>query len=361
MNVKFKTLLLLLLPVWACAHNGDIEFKRTVVKEFNVNNNASLDVFNKYGKIVVHTWNRNQVKATIVITGFGKNTAEAREIANGVEIQTNAGSGNVTMQTSYNAGKGGKWFSWGDKRDSKEYVNIDYELYVPRSLGMLTLENNFGDVITDQLPFAVKMNLNYCFYAVKEVAKKLEMSLNYCEKGRIDKAGDLVIRSNYSDVHCDAAGSVDVRSNYSDYTLGNLRSLTARSNYSDYKVRQLGSIDATSNYSDIVISSLRDRADLKLVYSDFKAEEASDVFKGGEISLTYSDLELGLSPKCALQIAVDLNYGDLKTGDLPLKNISSVKRKTQLTYTAITNSGGEQSPRLSIRGVRSDVDLSGGR
>jgi len=360
MNVKFKVLLLLLLPVWACAHNRDIEFKRTVVKEFSVNNNARLDVFNKYGKIVVHTWNKNQVKATIVITGFGKNTTEAQEIANSVDIQTNAGSGSVRLQTSYSSAGSGRWFPWGDKRNSKDYVNIDYELYVPRSLGMLTLENNFGDVITDQLPFAAKMSLNYCFYAIKEVAKTLEMSLNYCEKGRIDKAGDLVIHANYSDLHCEAAGKVDVRSNYSDYTLGSLGSLTARSNYSDYKVQQLGSIDATSNYSDIVISQLRDRADLKLVYSDFKAEDVSDAFKGGEVSLTYSDLELGLSPKCALQIAVDLNYGDLETGDLPLRNISSIKRKTQLTYTALTASGGEQSPRLSIRGVRSDVDLSGG-
>lgn len=359
MNVKFKILLLLLLPVWACAHDRDIEFKRTVVKEFNVNNNASVDVFNKYGKIVVHTWNKNQVKATIVITGFGKNNAEAQELANGVDIQTNAGSGNVTMQTSYNASKGGKWFSWGDKRNSKDYVNIDYELYVPRSLAMLTLENNFGDVITDQLPFAAKMNLNYCFYAIKEVAKTLEMSLNYCEKGRIDKAGNVVIRSNYSDVHCDAAENMDVKSNYSDYTLGSLGSLTAKSNYSDYKVRQLGSINATSNYSDIAISHLGDRANLKLVYSDFKAGEVSAAFKGGDVSLTYSDLELGLSPKSALQLAVSLSYGDLETGDLPLKNISSIKQKTQLTYSAVTASGGEHSPRLNIHGVRSDVDLSG--
>lgn len=359
MNVKFKILLLLLLPVLACAHQGDTEFKRTVQKEFNVNNGAQLNIYNKYGKIIVHTWAKNQVKATVVITGFGKNTSEAQEIANAVEIQASGDAGSVSLQTSYSSGKGNKWFSWGGNKDSKDYVNIDYELYVPKSLGMLALENNFGDVITDQLPFAAKMRLNYCFYAIKEAGKTLEMDMNYCNKGKIDKAGDLVIKANYSDVRCDVADKIDSKSNYSDYTIGDLGTLVVKSNYSDYKIRQLGSITATCNYSDFNVSSLQDRADLKLVYSDVNMKDVSAAFKGGNVNLTYSDLLLALSPKVALRLEVNLNYGDLETGNLPLKNISSVKKSQNLSYSATTASGGESSPLLQINGVRSDVQLGG--
>ncbi|WP_298739070.1 hypothetical protein [uncultured Chitinophaga sp.] len=355
MNVKFKILLFLLLPVLACAHQGDTEFKRTVSKEFNVNSGAQLNVHNKYGKIIIHTWSQNQVKATIVITGFGKNTSEAQEIANAVDIQASGDPGTVTFQTNYSS-KGGKWF-WGGNKDSKDYVNIDYEIYVPKSLGMLSLENSFGDVITDQLPFAAKMRLNYCFYAIREAGKTLEMDMNYCSKGRIDKAGELVIKANYSDIRCEAADKLDSRSNYCDYTIGNIGSLTVRANYSDYKIRQLGSINATGNYSDFSVSSLQDRADLKLTYSDVKLKDVSAAFKGGYVNLTYSDLEMTLSNKVALKLDVHLTYGDLETGGLSLKNISSIKKSQNLTYSATTASGGEGSPVLEIRGVRSDVEL----
>lgn len=356
MNVKSKILLLLLLPALACAHQGDTEFKRTVSKEFNVSSGAQLNIYNKYGKIIVHTWAKNQVKATVVITGFGKNSSEAQEIANAVDIQSNADQGNVSLKTSYTGEKGGKWF-WSGNRDSKDYVNIDYDLYVPQSLGMLALENNFGDVITDYLPFAVKMRLNYCFYAIKEAGKTLEMDMNYCSKGKIDKAGSLLIKANYSDIRCDFAEKLDTKSNYSDYTIGDLGSLVVKSNYSDYKIRQLGSINATCNYSDFSVSSLQDRADLKLVYSDVKLKDVASSFKGGNVDLTYSDLSMSLSTKVALKLEVNLSYGGLETGDLPLKNINSVKKNQNLSYSAITANGGESSPVLQINGVRSDVQL----
>lgn len=357
MNVKSKILLFLLLPLWACAHQGDIEFKRTVAKEFTVNSNAKLDVYNKYGKIIVHTWAKNQIKATVIITGYGKSSSEAQEIANGVDIQTNADAGAVSMQTSYNPSKGSKWFSWGNRKDSKDYVNIDYELYVPQNLNLLTLENNFGDVITDELPFAAKMRLNYCFYAIREAGKTLEMDLNYCNKGKIDKAADLQIKANYSDIRCDAADKLDTKSNYSDYTLGSVGTLITKANYSDYKIRQVGSLSATANYSDFNVANLRENLDARLTYGDMKVKEIQSAFKGGDIQLSYSDIDLIFAPKVALRLSINLNYGDLGIDGLPVKNVSSVKKNTHLAYSATTASGGEQSPMLNINGSQSDVNM----
>jgi hypothetical protein len=357
MNVKSKILLFLLLPLWACAHQGDVEFKRTVAKEFTVNNNAKMEVRNKYGKIIVHTWPKNQIKATVIITGYGKNTSEAQDIANSVDIQTDANAGAVSLQTSYNPGKGGKWFPWGDKKDSKDYVNIDYELYVPQSLDMLALENNFGDVITDELPFNTKMRLNYCFYAIREAAKSLEMDMNYCSKGRIDKAADLQIRANYSDIRCDAADKLETKSNYSDYALGSLGSLVVKANYSDYKIRQVGTVDAVSNYSDFNISNLKESVNLRQVYGDVKVKYVDSGFKGGDMQLTYSDAEFIFAPRVALRLSVNLNYGDLGTGNLPVKNVTSVKKNTSLSYSATTASGNEQSPMFTVNGSQSDVNF----
>ncbi len=85
-----------------------------------------MNVYNKYGKIIIHTWSQNQVKATIVITGFGKNTSQAQEIANAVEIQADSDPGTVLFHTKYSS-KGGSG-SGVITKIQKTMLNIDYEI-----------------------------------------------------------------------------------------------------------------------------------------------------------------------------------------------------------------------------------------
>lgn len=359
MNVKSKTFFLLLLPVLAFGHQGDTEFKRTIVKQLTVNNNASLDIVNKYGKIVVHTWGKNEIKATIIITGYGKSNSEAQEIAGAVKVDIDENPSHVSMRTGYNPGKGSKWFFWNDKKDSKDYVSINYELYVPQSLAMLSLENNFGDVITDVLPFPARMKLNYCFYAIKEARKPLELTMNYCSKGSIDKAGLVKLRASYSNVRGEQIDRLEARSNYSNYTINKIGELETNANYDEYTIKQAVSIEARGNYTTFRINMLHERVDMQLLYGEVTAKELSPGFKGGDIKLTYTDLKLGIPHKAALQISVNLTYGDLETDGLSLKNVNSMKKNNKLVYTAFTTNGGEQAPVINIQGMQSQVTLTG--
>ncbi len=69
--------------------------------------------------------------------------------------------------------------------------------------------------------------------------------MNYCSKGRIDKAGELVIKANYSDI---LAAMQRINWIRNQIILIILLVTSGPSlyglNYSDYKIRQLGSINA---------------------------------------------------------------------------------------------------------------------
>jgi hypothetical protein len=355
MKEKFSILLFLLLPILTYGIKGDSEFKKVIVKEFSASPGTYLGISNKYGRIVVHVWKKNEVKATITITGFGKSVEEATSIANMVDIAVNKNGNKVGLQTNYNSsGSGNKWFSWGNKKDSKDYVNIDYELYVPGSLAQLAIENNFGDVITDELSFPATMNMNYCNYDIKE-AEGLELNMNYCDRGRIGKAGSVTIRANYSNLKSDAISSLVTRSNYCEYTLGTVNSLVTSGNYDEYTVNKVGSFTGNNTYTDFRITEVQTEIKSKLVYGDLSVKTLGTGFKNGELNLTYTDIKLGIPQRLGLQISLQLNRGDVRTGELSLKNVTNIKKNSQLTYLASTSAADDKSSTLSVNGVYSDV------
>ncbi|WP_343690559.1 hypothetical protein [Chitinophaga sp.] len=359
MKEKCKILLLLLLPVMAFGKKGDSEFKRVISKDYANGSNSALSISNKYGKIIIHTWKQNHVKATITITGFGKNAGEAQSSANMVDIDESNSNGEIALQTSYHPlGTTGKLFNWGAKRDSKDYVNIDYEVYVPEDLRKLALDNNFGDVFTDVLSFPATIGMNYCTYDIREVQKSLTLNMNYCDKGRIGKADALTIHGNYSNLKCESVGALYTRSNYSEYELGTVNLLDARSNYDDYKVAKTNSVNITCNYSDFTIGELHADVNAKLVYGDLKVKSVGNNFKGGVISLTYADVKLqGLPARIPLQFKIALHSGDVHNSGLAMKSESTVKKASNTNYTAISANGSEQSPALIINGTYSDVSF----
>lgn len=356
--LKYNILFLLLLPVIALADKGDAEFKKTIEKNFTVSNGATVEILNKYGRIVLRTWNKNEVKATIVVTGYGKSTSEAEDIAGMVDVESSNSSGAVKLVTSYNPRSGNKWlFSWGNKKDSKDYVKIDYEVYVPQSLSKLIIENQFGDVIADRLPFAADMRLNYCFYDIREISGALTMNMNYCQKGKIGKAGKVNLKASYSNINSDRIDELVVRSNYSEYDIKSVGKIDIQSNYDNYRLNEAGKVFSKSNYTDFKINELQGEATMTLTYGNVDIKALTAGFKGTDFRLTYSDVKMGVSQRLAFQLDVVLSYGDLHLGELELKNKNTIKKNTQLIMTGITENGNEQSPVIRVQGSYSSVGL----
>ncbi|HEY9258988.1 hypothetical protein [Chitinophaga sp.] len=358
MKLRFKCLLFLLLPLLAQAHNGGTPYKKTIVKNFTVSDNATLSISNKYGKIIFHAWNKNEIKATITVTGFGKNDAQAQSIAELVDVDTDKSSSNaVSMRTAYSPSKGGSsWFSWGGKMDSKDYVNIDYDVYIPQSLQKLQVENQFGDVIADKFTFPATLDMNYCTFDIRE-AEDLTFRINYCDKGRIGKAGKVTVKGNYSTIRADQLAGLETSSNYSEYAIGKLGSLKIAANYDDYKIESADLVEGRCTYSDVRIEELQHSINMRMTYGDVKVLKTGSGFKQADFQLTYSDVRMFFARKQPLNMSVNLVYGDLGTGGLELKNVMSNKKGPALNYAAQAGGGTESSPYIKIQGTNSDVKL----
>lgn len=357
MKLRFRCLLFLLLPLLAQAHNGSTVYKKTIVKSFSVGDNAALNLSNKYGKIIFHAWSKNEIKATITITGFGKNDEQARSIAEMVDIDADQSNSSVSMRTAYSPGKSSSgWFSWGGKMDSKDYVNIDYDVYIPESLRKLMVTNQFGDVIADKFSFPVVMELNYCTFDIRE-GEDLSFRINYCDKGKIGKADRVDVRGSYSNVRADQLGSLSTSSNYSEYAIDRVGELKISANYDNYKIDHVEQASGRCTYSDVRMQELQQAINMNMTYGDVKVGKVGTGFKSADLQLTYSDVKITFSRRQPLSIAANLVYGDIKVDGFELKNVVSNKKNANHDYAAQAGGASESSPYIKIRGTNSDVKL----
>lgn len=355
-------LLMLVAILWpvseSLAHSGNVPYKRVLNRNFAVHSGAALNIHNKFGKIVLHHWEGNEVKAVITVTGFGKDLHEAQEMAEQVEIDAQMSAENVSFVTVYNPSVSSFWSKWffPFRREGKEYVNIDYEVYLPKSLRSLTVTNSFGDLFADELLSGSFLRLNYCNYKIGTAGNSLEMNLNYC-KGTVSHAADVLVNANYSELNLNTARSLHLKSNYCKYNFGQVSSLTSHSNYDDFRLEKIGELNTSSNFTDYKIGVLDEQAEMRLVYGDASISKLASSLKGINISGSFANIRLSINEKNPLQLFIRVTHGDIDTDELFFRNISRSDNHGVRSFSGFTTGGNEQSPLIKISGTSLDVVL----
>lgn len=356
---KSTILLILCFPAAASAGKGNQEHRIRLTKEFSVSPGSRVEVNNKYGKIVINIWNKPECKAEIEIVGFGKTNEQARKIAEMVEIQATSPGGQVKLETKYNPSAGGSWL-WGGKRDSRDYVNVNYVISVPPNLGVLALRNNFGDILARELPFRVSdIAINYGFLDIGNAAHLLKVTMNYTDKARVGKAVQMQVNANYSNLRCEKVDKLQINSNNSNYTIGNAEVLRLNCNYDDYKINTTGNINLNGNYTDVKTEQLKSTGVFSTNYSDVVIGRLHPTFTALTISGRYSDYKIGMDKNTPFRVTASLRYGDLSAESFEWKDVQSEKKNQNLSFSAITTNATNAAALIRINGSYCDVKLGG--
>lgn len=359
MYSKSTILFLLLFPIVAMAE-GREEHRIRFTKEFNINPGGKLEVNNKYGKIVLNVWDRKDCKAEIEIVGFGRSGEQAKKLAESVEVNQSGNDGAIRLETKYNPSGSGSWFGGGGKKDSKEYVNVNYVINVPRNLGIVMLKNQFGDVLARELPFKTSdISVNYGFLDIGSADNLLRLNINYTDKARVGNAERLQVNANYSNLRCDNVDNLLINSNNGNYVIGKASEMKVNCNYDDYKVNTVEEITIVANYTEMKTEKLEERGVFKVNYTDVSITKLLSDFKDLNISGRYSSFKIGLEKNAQFKVTANLRYGDLNTKGFAWKDVNTVKKDQNLSFSAITTNATHNVGSITIDGAYTDVKLGG--
>lgn len=118
-------------------HPKKYQFVKTkaVNKTYTVGQGDKFSVANSFGKVEVHTWNKNEIKVDVSVEVTANRESLAQKIFDGVSISDKQSGGDVSFKTSMKSVS-------NDKTD-KSTTEVNYSIYMPET-NELHLSNEFG-------------------------------------------------------------------------------------------------------------------------------------------------------------------------------------------------------------------------
>lgn len=354
---------MLLIPLFSMAtsRTGEVPYTRTVLKVFTVTDGAQLSIENKYGNIILHSWNNQEIKATIRIRVEGSTSEDAKKLANQVNIESGQSGNVVSLKTIYEPGSGSsfwKQFFGSQSKGGRKYVHIDYDVYVPESIAGTHIKNNYGNFTGDQISGDLTVNMNYGNFHIGNIGGFLNLITNYCN-GTLNHIKDGKVQANYTDFNLNKVQALQVGYNYSDFKIQQGGNLKMQGNYGDIIAENISYLGAKTTYGDYKINKLSEGGNIQTTYGDVYIKSLDSHFKGLIISSTYSDIKINIPSGLAFGLNVALTHGDIRTHDLPLQISSKVEGKGKSTLKAVAKGAGNNAPLIRIAGTYSDVVLTG--
>tara|TARA_R110001583_G_scaffold412_2_gene3852 strand:+ start:95531 stop:96598 length:1068 start_codon:yes stop_codon:yes gene_type:complete len=307
-------LILFLIPltITATDKKGKYTKSKTINKEFKVVKDATLNVINKYGNIVIATWNENNIVIDITITTNGNDEEKVEKRLKQINVDFESSSNYVSAKTNIEK-ISNSWNLWGNKNNVN--MQIDYLIKMPIT-NNIDLNNDYGTIKIDKLEGRSTINLDYGKLHIGELLNsENNINIDYTNKSTIEFMKDGEINADYSTLHIEKSGRTKLNADYSHISFGMVTNLDYNCDYGDLKIEDCGNISGNSDYMHTTVGKLRGTGDFDSDYGSLKINEIGEHIKNIKVTSSYTHLKFGLHPNASFNITASLSYSGFKYGD----------------------------------------------
>lgn len=348
-RLAFNLSIILALSVFSgellAKKRGDIEKKKKIEKTYKVSGQQALDITNKFGKVHINTWDKNQIEVTVEIVARGDTDQRAMKILDRIDVDISESSSRISFQTVL---KGNM------NNNNDESFEINYEVNMPKS-NPLWLNNSFGDTYLGDFSGELDMEVSYGGLQAGKLTgtSNVEVSFGDGNIDRLDK-GDLTVK--YSDVDVEILGDVNLELGYSDVSIEKGNILEVECKYGDFNLGEVSEISGEVGFSGFRIEKLFKSIDMEAAYSGgFRIEEVAKDFEKINLKGKFGAFRIGLSEGTNGSFEARLKFCELNYSGINLDLNYSVKEdfKSEFRGEIGNGSGGK----ISIVSEYGDVKL----
>ncbi|AYL97696.1 hypothetical protein [Mucilaginibacter celer] len=260
--------------------NGDIvEKTKSYSKSYSIDGNDLINIDNKYGKVTVNTWAKNEVKVDVQIVVGANDEDKVQKMLDNVSIKDGKDGSGVWFKTSINQGDndndGGIWGSLFGKKNGFRKMEINYTVYMPAK-NPLTINNKYGST---ELP---------------------------------DLGGKLIINNSYGSLRARAltnpASQIKVR--YGSATIETLTGSDLDVAYGSLNLGDCDKINADVSYGSAKIGKITTSGNINVKFSGaLNIAEVDKNVKNLSVNSSYSSVKLGISDAQNADFDITVRYG----------------------------------------------------
>jgi hypothetical protein len=234
-----------------------VEKRKTYSKSYSISTADRISLNNQFGEMKIQTWNKNEVKADVIIVAKGSTDDIAQKILDRITIEDGKSGNGVWFNTKIRD-MNENWNKGKKKEYREQSMKIDYMVYLPagNSLeamnqfgplsipdysGPVDLESKFGSLTAGRLekPKEIsvefgeariesinggKFTIKFSKGEVKSISGTVSVNVEFCDKIKIGMSNsmkDLNLRTSYSTVYLDAlstlSASFDIHTNFGEF------------------------------------------------------------------------------------------------------------------------------------------------
>jgi len=257
---------------------------KSVNKSYNVSSSDKLNIDNQFGKVEVHTWDRNEIKVDVSIEVSATKEALAQRLIDDISVSEGQSGRNISFKTNFKGRDKEDRKENSDSKDEKSTMHINYSISMPAS-NPLKLSNQFGSTTVPDMKGEVELTSKFGSLTTGSLPniKSIDVEFGKASFGSLTN-GTITVKFSKAEF-LKLSGNIKLNLEFCSATKVNmdnsLSGLDVKASYSTVNLRP--SADMSASYTiSTSFGSLKNRTSIKFDNDD----EGSD--KGPKFDHIYT-------------------------------------------------------------------------
>lgn len=306
----YKKSLLLLTIVFLALNIKAQEVTREYHEEYTGVSASTLEIDNRYGNVVVDSWENDQIIINVKVTVELPDRARAEKLIEYITVDFKRDGDVISAKTVIDDRFNFSGWS-GNRRFS-----IDYSIRMPVEAS-LAVTNRYGNTSVDEIGGIAEFDIKYGNLDIVRLTRGNEKPINRVSvaygKGTIQEAGwlDIVLRYT-SGMDIDKGQAFLVDSKYSKLNIGEVSSIVGESRYDNMAIETINNLVLDNGYTEVKIGTLTKKLDYKGSYGSFTVNRIPSGFEAVDVDTRYMGVNLGIAENASYNLEASVSYGGLR-------------------------------------------------
>jgi hypothetical protein len=331
---------LLLFQQGAFANKLKEEVSKTVSEKYSADASTRLKLQNKYGKVHLNTWNKNEITVEVVMKAWASSKDKAQKQLDRLGVVYGKSGNTISFETTINDKESSSWFDWDNMWSSDEKgFEINYTVYMPIE-NALELSNKYGAVYLADFKGELNVNIKYGSLQANRVEGKNALIEMGYSNSNISYFANGSISSKYGNLKINEAGTAKIDTKYGNCEINKAQQLSIDSKYGNTDIREVETLTGSTGYGDFDIGELHKKLVVTVRYGNgVNVKKVGKNFEQIDIDSQYAACKLGFDKSAAFSFKVDTKYGGLSSRLSNMNFTKEIDRNTEEYYEGTCNGG----------------------
>lgn len=291
---------------------------KKMLLNFSAPKGTNIDLYNKYGTIIINTWQKDSVVVEVVVEAKGKHKSDAQRILERVEVTHQQFRDNITVETEFgnNENEVIEWVKslWQSAKNlvlDENNLQVNYTIYMPESANLL-IENKFGDIVFGGDIYGdLDINLLHGNLKAEYIEGKTFMSMSF-SKVSIDFIKNAEIDIKFGSLDLKEAEELKLRNISADTQIKRVQKLDINTRNARLNVADVDTLSGNSVFGKIDVGKVNHELSLDVQFGYLHIDSLPASLQLLELDAKSSDIEILIGQKSNYQLELVSQEKNLK-------------------------------------------------